>query len=60
MRGIVITSPIKSGILTYYIIDIHIIINRDNRDFRDYRDYRAAGTTTKSSINFLFRSATTL
>ena len=59
-----VTTLIKAVTLTYYIIDIHIIINRDNRDFRDnrdyrdnrdnrdYRDYRDAGTTTKSSITF--------
>ena len=47
-----VTTLIKAVTLTYYIIDIYIIINRDNRDFRDYRDYRAAGTTTKSSITF--------
>ena len=55
-----VTTLIKAVTLTYYIIDIHIIIiNRDNRDFRDHRDYRDAGTTTKSSIGFSFYLATT-
>ena len=45
-----VTTLIKAVTLTYYIIDIHIIINRDNRDFRDHRDYRDAGTTETQGL----------